>query len=338
MVRKATKEDAMNRRRLLLGMGALAGGASLGVPAAFGQDKYPSKPIKLVIPFPPGGPTDVMGRRYGERLSALLGQPVVVENKAGAGGTIGADLVAKSRPDGYTLLLGSSSTQVTSPLLLPDPPYHPVKDFTLFIIGFVPMVIACNPGMPAKTLQELVALLKADPDKYRYSSSGMGSINHLGAELFKMKAGNLKALHVPYKGNSPALQAALSGEVDFLLDTFGTSFSHYKSGKLRYLAICHEKRSALAPELPTTADCGLPEVLVSTVNPVALPVGTPREIVSIIADATREVMADPKLQADLRSMSIEPVGDADPVKSAAYFSGEMERWEPIIKATGARME
>ena len=324
----------MNRRRLLVAGGALAAGAFLGPAATVAQDKYPAKPIRLVVPFPPGGPTDVFGRRYGERLSALVGQPVVIENKAGAGGTIGADLVAKSKPDGLTMLFGSSSTKFTSPLLMPTMPYHPVMDF----VGRVPMVIAANPNLPVKTLPELVALLKANPDKYRYSSSGMGSINHLGGELFKMKAGNLSALHVPYKGNSPALQACLSGEVDFMLDTFGTSFSHYKSGKLRYLAICDEKRSALAPEVPTTGESGLPEVQVLTVNPVALPAGTPADIVTAVAEATRRIMADEKLQSDLRSMSIDPVGDADPAKSAAYFTREIERWEPIIKATGARLE
>jgi tripartite-type tricarboxylate transporter receptor subunit TctC len=329
-------EEAMNRRKLLTGASALAA-AGLAAPAVFAQDKYPSKPIKLVIPFPPGGPTDVLGRKYAERLSALLGQPVVVDNKAGAGGVVGAELVAKSKPDGYTLLIGSSSTQVTSPLLMPNAPYHPVMDFTLFIIGFVPMVIACRPDLPAKTLQDLVTLLKANPDKYRYSSSGMGSINHLGSELFKMKAG-VDSLHVPYKGNSPALQAALSGEVDWLLHTFGTSFSHYKAGKLRYLAICAEKRSALAPEMPTTAECGFPDVQVLTVNPLAMPAATPPEIVAVLAEATRKVMADVKMQADLRGMSIEPVADADPIKSAAYFTSEMERWGPIIKATGAKME
>ncbi len=330
----------MNRRKLLLGASALGTatlGGGLAAPAVFAQDKYPSRGLKLVIPFPPGGPTDVLGRKYAERLSVLLGQPVVIDNKAGAGGIVGADLVAKSKPDGYTLLIGSSSTQVTSPLLMPNAPYHPVKDFTLFIIGFVPMVIACNPELPCKTLPELIALLKKDPQKYRYSSSGMGSINHLGGELLKMKAG-VESLHVPYKGNSPALQAALSGEVDWLLDTFGTSFGHYKAGKLRYLAICAEKRSALAPEMPTTAEVGLPDVQVLTVNPVALPIGTPPEIVKVIAEATRKIMSEDKMQAELRAMSIEPVADADPVKSAAYFTGEMERWAPIIKASGAKME
>jgi tripartite-type tricarboxylate transporter receptor subunit TctC len=150
----------MNRRSLLLGAGA----AGFAVHTASAQEKYPYRPIKFVIPFPPGGPTDVLGRRYADRLSILLGEPVVVDNPAGAGGIVGTDFVAKSKPDGYTLLLGSSSTQVTSPLLMPNPPYHPVKDFTLFIIGFVPMMIACNPELPVKTLPELVALLKANPD------------------------------------------------------------------------------------------------------------------------------------------------------------------------------
>ncbi len=328
----------MKRRTLLLGAGSLAGALQLAGRPSLAQDTYPSRAIKVVVPFPPGGPTDVLGRRYAERLSAIVGQPVVVDNKAGAGGVVGADFVAKSKPDGYTLLVGSSSTQVTSPLLMPNPPYHPVKDFTLFIIGFVPMVIACNPDLPAKTLPELVALLKANPDKYRYSSSGMGSINHLGGELFKMKAGNLVSLHVPYKGNSPALQAALSGEVDWLLDTVGTSLGQYRSGKLRYLAICAEKRSSVIPDVPTTAECGLPEVLVSTVNPVALPVATPPEVVRTIADATRTIVRDEKFQAELRAISIEPETDVDAAKSAAYFTGEMERWAPIIKASGARME
>jgi tripartite-type tricarboxylate transporter receptor subunit TctC len=280
----------------------------------------------------------MMGRLYGERLAALLGQPVVIDNKAGAGGVVGADLVAKSKPDGYTLLLGSSSTQVTGPLLMPQAPYDPVKDFTLFIIGFVPMVISCNPRLPAKTLPEFVALLKANPDKYRYASSGMGSVGHLGAELFKLKAGGLVSLHVPYKGNNPAVQAALSGEVDWLFDTIGTTLGHQQAGKLRYLAVCAEKRTAALPDLPTTAECGLPDVVVSTVNPVGLPAGTPTEVVTIIADATRRIMADDKLQADLRALAIEPVADADAAKSAAYFSAERERWAPIIKASGARME
>jgi tripartite-type tricarboxylate transporter receptor subunit TctC len=305
---------------------------------ALADEKYPNRPIKLVVPFPPGGPTDVFARRYAQQLGRRLGQTVVVENKAGAGGLIGADSVAKAKPDGYTMLFGSSSTQVTTPLLMPNPPYHPVKDFVLLVVGYVPMVITVNPGIPAKTLPEFVALLKAEPDKHRHSSSGPGSINHLGTELFKLKAGNLSALHVPYKGNNPALMAVLSGEVDFALDTFGTSISHYQGGKLRYLAVCADKRSQLVPDLPTTGEAGLPDVLVSTVNPVALPAATPPEIVAVITNATRQVLSDEGFLAEIRNMSIEPASDPDPVRSAAFFTGEMQRWAPIIKASGARME
>jgi tripartite-type tricarboxylate transporter receptor subunit TctC len=200
------------------------------------------------------------------------------------------------------------------------------------------MVISCNPGLPARTLPEFVALLKANPDKYRCGSSGMGSIGHLGCEFFKLKAGNLISLHVPYKGNSAAVQAALSGEVDWLLDTIGTTLGHYRAGKLRYLAVCAPKRTVIVPELPTTGESGLPDVLISTVNPVALPAGTPADVVNTIADATRRIMADETLQADLHALAIEPVADADPLKSAAYFSAERERWAPIIKASGAKME
>ena len=329
----------MDRRSFLAIAAGTAGlGTCLAAPAVLAQDKYPSRPIRLVIPFPPGGPTDMMGRLYGERLSALVGQPVVIDNKAGAGGIVGADLVAKAKPDGYTLLLGSSSTQVTGPLLMPNAPYDPVKDFTLFIIGFVPMVISCNPALPAKTLAEFIALLETNPDKYRCGSSGMGSIGHLGSELFKLRAGNLVSLHVPYKGNNAAVQAALSGEVDWLLDTIGTTLGHYKAGKTRYLAVCAERRTSVVPELPTTAECGLPDVLVSTVNPVALPAGAPAGVVETLAAATRRIMADEKLQADLRALAIEPVADTDPARSAAYFRAERERWAPIVKASGAKME
>lgn len=328
----------MNRRQLLLQTGAsIAVAGSWSVPV-LGSETYPSRPIRLVVPFPPGGPTDVFARKYAQQLGKLLKQTVVVENKAGAGGSIGADSVAKAKPDGYTMLFGSSSTQVTTPLMLPSSPYHPIKDFVLLIIGYVPMVIVTNPSIPAKTVPELVALLKAEPDRYRYSSSGPGSINHLGIELFKLKAGNLSAQHIPYKGNNPALMAVISGEVDFALDTFGTSIGHQQAGKLRYLAVCSEKRSQLAPELPTTAEAGLPDVLVSTVNPVALPATTPPEIVAVIAKATRQILSDDGFLAELRSLSIEPASDADPGKSAAFFTSEMQRWSPIVKASGATVD
>ena len=302
------------------------------------QERYPSRPLRLVVPFPPGGPTDLIGRRYAERLSQQVGQPVVVDNKAGAGGLVGTDLVSKARPDGYTLLMGSSSTQVTAPLLAASPPYDPVRDFTLLIVGVVPMVISCNAALPARTLPELVALLRDNPGRYRHSSSGIGSIGHLAGELFKLQAGGLDSPHVPYRGNSPALQAAVAGEVDWLLDTLGTSLGQHAAGRLRHLAICAERRSTVLPEVPTTADGGLPGVVVATVNAVGLPAAAPPDVADLIAAATRRIMADQRFQDDLRALNIEPETDADARRSAAFFAAEIERWRPIVKASGARLD
>ena len=206
----------------------------------------------------------------------------------------------------------------------------------MFIIGSVPMVISCNPGLPATTLPEFVALLRANPDKYRYASSGMGSIGHLGSELFKLKAGGTVSLHVPYKGDESRRTGGPVGRSRLAFRHDRHDVGPLQAGKLRYLAVCAEKRTAVVPELPTTAECGLPDVLVSTVNPVALPAGAPAEIVDTIAAATRKIMADETLQAGLRALSIEPVADADPVKSAAYFSAERERWGPIIRSAGRK--
>jgi tripartite-type tricarboxylate transporter receptor subunit TctC len=298
------------------------------------QDRFPSRPLKLVVPFTPGGPTDIFGRRYAERASEILGQQVVVENRAGAGGTIGATSVAKARPDGYTMLFGTSSTQVTSPLMLANPPYDPLKDFALLIVGVVPLVVAVNPSLPVRTMQEFVALLKANPGKYTFSSSGPGSINHLGVELLKLRAGGIDALHVPYKGTHLAQVAVLSGEVDFLLDTFGTALQYHQAGKIRILATCGERRSSVAPDIPTTAEAGIPDSTVTTVNVVALPSATPGEIVDIVAEATRKLMTDEGMIAALSKMGIEPVADADAARSAKFFANEIARWAPIVKASG----
>ncbi|HRO59185.1 MAG TPA: tripartite tricarboxylate transporter substrate binding protein [Burkholderiaceae bacterium] len=322
----------MDRRGFIVSGVALAGGSLLAT-AAGAQDNFPSRPMRLVVPFPPGGPTDIFGRRYAERLSAALGQQLVVENRAGAGGTIGAAAVANARADGYTMLFGTSSTHVTSPLMLANPPYDPLKDFTLLVVGIVPMVVAVNPSLPARTMQEFLALLKAHPGKYTFSSAGPGSINHLGGELLKLRAG-VDALHVPYKGTNPAQLALLSGEVDFLLDTFGTALTHHEAGKMRILATCGERRSPAAPDIPTTLELGIEDSTVTTVNVVALPSSTPAAIVEVIAQATRKVMADEDMVASLTKMSIEPVANADTAKSAAFFEREIARWAPIVRASG----
>jgi tripartite-type tricarboxylate transporter receptor subunit TctC len=323
-------------RRRFIGTGLVAAGASLGPASqARAQDRYPSRPVKLVVPFPPGGPTDLFGRRYAERAGELLGQQMVVENRAGAGGTIGANHVAKSAPDGYTLLFGTSSTQVTGPLMLAAPPYDPIKDFSLLIVGVVPMILTVRPTLPVNSAQELIALIRANPGKYSFSSAGPGSINHLGVELLKLRAGGLNALHVPYRGTNPAQVALLAGEVDFMLDTFGTSLALHQSGKLRILATCGERRSQVAPDVPTTLELGIPDATVTTVNVVAFPAATPAAVADVLASATRRAMSDPAMAATLAKMGIEPVVDADPARSARFFATEIARWAPIVKASGA---
>ena len=325
----------MQRRHLIAGGLAAAGSVLLPLKAARAQDAFPSRPLKLIVPFPPGGPTDLFGRRYAEKVRETLGQQMVVENRAGAGGTIGATAVAKAPPDGYTLLFGTSSTHVTSPLMLANPPYDPLKDFTLMIVGVVPMVIAVRPNLPVHTVQELVKLIRDNPGKITFGSAGPGSINHLGAELLKLRAGGLNALHVPYKGTNLAQLAVISGEVDFLLDTFGTALAHHQAGKLRMIATMGERRSAVAPDIATTLEAGIADSMVVTVNIVAMPAATPAPVLEVLAAATRKAMSDPGLIASLSKLGIEPVTDADPLRSAKFFATEIARWAPIVKASGA---
>lgn len=326
----------MDRRTFIAAAGLAAGGGLLGAAApAGGQERYPSRPVKLVVPFSPGGPTDVFGRRFAERISRELGQPMVVENRAGAGGTLGAGQVARGAPDGYTLLFGTSSTQVTGPLLLPTPPYDPLKDFRMMMVGVVPMVLTVRPTLPVESVRDLIALIRANPGKYTFSSAGAGSINQLGVELLKLKAGGLNALHVPYKGTNPAQVALMAGEVDFMLDTFGTTLPLAQAGKLKILATMGEKRSAAAPDVPTLLELGVPDATCVTVNVLAFPSATPAAITETLVSATRRTMADGELTGTLAKMGIEPVSDADPVRTAAFFANEIARWGPIVKASGA---
>jgi tripartite-type tricarboxylate transporter receptor subunit TctC len=326
------------KRRDVLRTG-LAGAGLLALPmAAMAQDKYPSMPIKLVVPFAPGGPTDVFGRKFAERATRLLGQQMIVDNKAGAGGTLGSALVASAKPDGYTILFGSSSTHVTGPLLLEKPSYHPVKDFITIIIGVAPLILAVNPAVPAKTLQEFVALLKANPGKYAYASSGQGSIDHLAGELLKLKAGGLESVHVPYRGNGPALQDVIAGQVQYFHGTFSTMLPHHQAGKLRILAVFADKRSPAAPDIPTAKEAGFPDVLANTVNVLALPKDTPDAVVDTVKKAAHTIMSDTAFQKELEALSIEAVTDSEPATAATFFSGELARWEPIIRATGAKLE
>jgi len=241
--------------------------------------------------------------------------------------------VAKSPADGYTLLFGSSSSHVTSPLMLRQPPYDPLKDFTLINIGVLPLVLVVRPGLPAQNFADFLKMLRADPGKYSYGSGGVGSINHLAGELLKMRAG-VDALHVPFQGTNPAQVALMGGQIDFLFDTFASASPQQQAGKLKIIATLGERRSAGAPDIPTTIESGVQDSSVVTVNFLAMPSAVPTRVVNRLVDATRRVMAAPTMLDALTKMGIEPIADADPVRSARFVASEISRWAPIVKAAG----
>ncbi len=259
--------DTTRRAMIAGGLMLLAGGARAA--------EYPDRPIRLVVPFPPGGPTDVVGRIVAAQVSEVLGQTVVVENKAGAGGNVGTAVVASAKPDGYTLELGTAATHGINISLYQHLEYDPVKDFApIALTGQNPMVLLVPPTMP-HTLKELIAKLKAEPGKWSYASSGNGTTNHLAGELFKKRTG-IDVMHVPYRGSGPALQDLLAGRVAFMFDSFGTSSEYLKSGKLQALGVMAVKRSPADPGVPTMAEVGMPDFTGATWNVVVAPDGRVR--------------------------------------------------------------
>ena len=331
----------MNRRNVF-GFGlASVMVLTLGLPSLSvrAQGKYPERAIRLVVPFAAGGGTDIMGRRFANKVTPVLGQNVFVENRGGAGGTIGTAEVARAKPDGYTLLVGTSSTHAINPTAMENLSYDPVKDFApIAVLGVIPMVIAVHPSVPAKTLRELVARVKATPGKYSFGSAGIGSINHLTGELFKKQAGGLDIVHVPYKGAGAALLDLIAGQIPIAMITVSSATAHYRSGKVRILATFGEKRSNAAPDIPTAVELGVPGMLAYTFNVVLAPVATPKPIIDRLYQATVKVMTDEAFQKDLESLSIEPVTDSDPEKATQFIRDELAKWAPIIKATGTKAQ
>ena len=315
----------------------LAAGLALMLSCAPALAQYPDKPIKLVVPFPPGGPTDVFARVLSAALSEQLGQLVVIENKGGAGGTVGTDLVAKSKPDGYTLLFGTAATHGINVSLYDQLPYDPLKDFELVALaGLVPMVLLVSPEQP-RTLPELIAKLKAERGKSSYASSGNGTTNHLAGELFKTRAG-IEAVHVPYRGSGPALQDLMGGRVTFMFDSFGTSLEQIKAGKLYAVVIMADKRSQARPDVPTAAEAGLADFVGGTWNVVAVPAGTPKPIVDRLNVAINKALVSDTLAERLRQLGIEAVTDSTPASTRAFVSAEIAKWRDIIRAAGAKVD
>jgi tripartite-type tricarboxylate transporter receptor subunit TctC len=324
--------QSMNRVLMML-----LGCAMSWVPVTALAQAWPSKPIKYVVPFAPGGTTDILARTVGEKLSIALGQPVVVENKPGAGGGVGADFTAKAAPDGYTIMGGTISTHAINASLYSNLPYDPVKDFAaITMIARVPNLLVINPGIPAKNVAELIALMKANPGKFTFASSGNGTSQHLSGELFKSMAG-VDMQHIPYKGSPPALQDVVGGQVSMTFDNITTAWPLAKAGKLRPLAVTTAKRSSVAPEVPTLAESGLPGFEIGSWQGVFAPAGTPPEIVKRLNAEIVKILNMPDVKEKLIGLGAEPVGDT-PEQFSAYVKTEVVKWSDIVKKSGAKVD
>ena len=322
----------MQRRQVL--QAGISGLALAALPARSpAQAAYPSKPIKFINAFPAGGPSDIFIRAFAQRLSLLLGVPIVVDNRVGAGGAIGGREAASAPPDGYTLQIATSSSLIIYPSSTSTPLYDPVKDFTpIASLAKLSATICVQPSLPVKTLREFVDLLKAQPEKYPYGSAGNGSFVHLAAELFKKQAG-IESLHVPYKGSAPAMQALLAGHVAWICDVPSTSLPFYDSGKIGILALCDTARSNALPNVPTAVEQGYPGMVASTFNFFVAPAGTPRGIIATLNSGALRVMQQDDFLQQLRAQGVEPLTNATPEQTAELIKAEIARWAPNVKAT-----
>ena len=317
---------------------ALAAGAALAMLASssFAQ-AWPSKPIKYVVPFAPGGTTDILGRTIAEKLSVALGQPVVIENKPGAGGGVGAEMVAKSPPDGYTIMGGTISTHAINASLYKNLGYDPVRDFApITLIARVPNMLVINPALPAKDVKELIALLKANPGKYSFASSGNGTSQHLSGELFKTMTG-VDMQHIPYKGSPPALADVVGGQVAMTFDNITTAWPLAKGGKLRAIAVTTAARSSIAPEIPTLAEAGLVGYEVGSWQGVFAPAGTPPEIVKRLNTEIVRIINSPDVREKLAALGAEPAPNS-PEEFAALVKADVAKWADVVKKSGAKVD
>jgi tripartite-type tricarboxylate transporter receptor subunit TctC len=312
---------------------AIATAATILVSGIATAEGFPNKPIKMVVPYPPGGPTDVQARVVAEKLGSILGQPVVVENRGGAGGMLGSKLVAQAAPDGYTLLMGASGPQAIGPLMVQTPMYDPIKDFTpISLVSYSPMMLIVNPKLPVKSVKDLIDLAKQKPGTLNYGSYGPGTMAHLAGALFDSMAG-VKMTHVPYKGSAPAMVALLGGEIDLMFDTIITALPHVKGGKVRALAVTKPTRSSAVPDLPTVAESGLPGFEAVSWIGLMGPAGMPQEAVDQLSSAMVKALADPGVRERLAQAGAEPVG-SDAATFAKQMKSELARWEPVVKAAG----
>jgi tripartite-type tricarboxylate transporter receptor subunit TctC len=314
----------------------LAIGLALAAAAASAQG-YPEKPLRIIAPFPPGGNVDIHARVIAAGLAEVLGQTVLVDNRGGAGGMIGAEAVAKAPPDGYTLLLGSNGPVSIGPLLYSKAAYEPLRDFApITLLSVSPMTFALHPSIPAKNVKELIALLKARPGKVTMATAGTGTSNHLAGELFQSMTGT-KMVHVPYKGSGPALVDVLGGQVDLIIDQVASSIAHIRAGKLRPIAVTTDKRATVMPDVPTFDEAGLKGYEASTYAALLAPANTPKDVVAKLNAATLRVLGTNATKERFAQMGAEPAGNSSE-QFAAFLKQDVAKWAKVIKEGNIKVE
>jgi len=320
----------MTRRFLLTAAFGLA------LAASAQAQEYPTKPIRIIVPYPAGGSADLLPRIFAEKLNAKWGQPVLVENRPGAGGNVGAEFAYKAEPDGYTLFATAPGPLVVNQNLYRKLAFDPAQFVPVSVMAAIPNVFLVNPNVPAKNVDELIAYAKANPGKLNYGSQGNGTTSHLTAELFKSTAGGLNITHVPYKGSAPAMAALLGGEIDLMFDNLGVTLQHVRSGRLRALAVGSEKRVASLPDVPTMSEILSGFTSVAWFGIVAPP-KTPASIAEKLSFAVAEAIRQPDVAKRLAAMSAEPVGGT-PAEMAAFMKRDGERWKGVIESAQVKVD
>ena len=317
-------------RRTFLALAALAFAGAV-------HAQFPQKPVRIVVPYPAGGTSDILARSIGQKLQEQWGQPVIVDNKPGATGNVGAEIVAKSPPDGYTLMLADIGSLAISPSVFASLPFDPVKDFApVIMVAYSPHILAVHPSVPAKDVKELIAYAKANPDKLNFAVSGTGGANHLAGIEFAMRSG-IKWQYIPYKGGAQAIADVMGGQAQALFNGMLATYPSVQSGKLRGLAVSSEKRFAAAPDLPTVAENGFPGFETGSFQGIVAPAGTPREIVAKIHGDVTKILATPEMTDRLSKAGAE-LRPQSPEQFGQFIASEKARWAKVVKESGAKFE
>jgi tripartite-type tricarboxylate transporter receptor subunit TctC len=320
---------------VILGMATLA--SVLGSTPAVAQSDFPLRPIKIIVGFAPGGPTDVQARLLASKLSPILNQTVVIENKPGASTTIALAEVARATPDGYTLSFGGSGAFATTPVTMASIPYNPKTAFEpIAITGEEQIAFAVNPSLPAKTLAEFVALAKQNPGKYSFGSSGQGNITHLTGELLKLRAGDIKIEHIAYKGAAPALNDVLAGHVQMMVGGLGSVYPMHQSGKLRVLAITSKDRVSYAKDIPTAEEAGVKDLIAGSTFVLLAPAKTPKNVIQKLNQAVNEALKEPSFQQDMRAAYVEPILGSTPASTQQLLDSELALWKTLVEKSNLK--